>query len=314
MSLEKKRESKEKKDENMLEESKFRRKDFTPIELKEKSNNSKSKSLEKEPEKPKEEEKIYEKEEITEDLTEIEKDILEIAEEILKLKRYDSEFEIESKTQIQKYPIIEKLYATCISKLSYNKGYTKDEIFLTIRNLEEKNWIVTNERRTKAEILNNEKLVEILEFIEKNPGVHARDDKIEKELEITRTPFLKHIMTLERFNLIRSNKIGKTLHYFIEDTPDEYDELKAIFLNPMIPKIIEEFFKDETIAISAIGDKLDVYPGTIQYHLKKLKKLDLIKSTKNKAGKKVYLVNVELLKRYNQIFKEPDFSQLLKGF
>lgn len=316
MSLEKKRKSKEEKKEEMLEESKFRREDFTPIEIKEEiaSDTKTSKSSTTDRIKPKEKVKIHEKEEeVTEELTQIEKDVLEIAEEILKLKRYDSEFEIQSKTQIQRYPIIEKLYATCISKLSYNKGYTKDEIFLTIRNLEEKNWIVTNERRTKAEILNNDKLVEILEFIEKNPGIHARDEKIEEELDITRTPFLKHIMTLERFELIRSKKIGKTLHYFIEDTPDEFDELKAIFLNPMIPQIIEKFFEDDSIAISAIGDYLDVYPGTIQYHLKKLKKLDLVKSTKNNSGKKVHLINVELLKKYNQIFKEPDFSQLLKG-
>ncbi|MDX1797743.1 MAG: winged helix-turn-helix transcriptional regulator, partial [Candidatus Lokiarchaeia archaeon] len=215
--------------------------------------------------------------------------------------------------QIQKFPIIEKLYAKSIAKLSYKKGYSKEDIFLAIRGLEEKNWIVTNERRTKLEILSNKKLVKILNFIKNNPGIHARDDKVKEELGITRTPFLKHVMTLERFELIRSKKIGKTLHYFLSDVPEDYQEFKVIFLNPLIPKILEEIFKDEEITVSKIGENLDIYSGTILYHIKKLKKLNLMRTSKNKEGKKIFLVNFELLKLYNDFFTEPDFSQLLKG-
>ena len=155
--------------------------------------------------------------------------------------------------------------------------------------------------------------MKILDFIKNNPGIHARDEKIEEVLEITRTPFLKHVMTLERFNLIRSKKIGKTLHYFLSEVPEDYQEFKAIFLNPLIPKILEEIFKDEEVAVSKIGENLDIYSGTILYHIKKLKQLNLMRTTKNKSGKKVFLINIELLKVYNDFFSEPDFSQLLKG-
>ncbi|MFX1490338.1 MAG: winged helix-turn-helix transcriptional regulator [Promethearchaeota archaeon] len=296
MSLEKRREVKKPKEKKDLEDSEFRRLDFTPLELIE----------EIEEEEPK-------LEDIVEELTEIEKDVLEIAENILKLKRYDAEFEIESESKIQKYPIVEKLYAKCIGKLSYSKGYSKEEIFLAIRSLEEKSWIVTNERRTKLEILTNEKLVYILKFIENNPGIHARDQKVEEELNITRTPFLKHLMTLERFNLIRSKKIGKTLHYFLADIPEDYDNYKIIFLNPLIPQILVEIFKEETITISKIGEILEIYPGTILYHVNKLKELNLVRSEKNREGKKIFLVNFELLKKFNEFFDEPDFSELLRG-
>ncbi len=298
MSLEKRRETKDSQGEDMLEESQFRRLDFTPIEEKEKRRDEEpeiSLSLD--------------------ELTETEKDVLEIAEEILKLKRYDAEFDldVDSEAEFQKFPIIEKLYAKCIAKLAYQKGYSKEELFLAIRGLEEKNWIVTNERRTKLEILQNEKLIKILEFIKENPGIHARDDRIENALDITRTPFLKHIMTLERFRLIRSKKIGKSLHYFLADIPEDYDKYKVVFSNPLIPKIIIELFKDESVPISKIGDTLDVYSGTIQYHMKKLKELDLVRTTKNQKGEKIHLINIELLKIYNQFFKEPDFSDILKG-
>jgi DNA-binding MarR family transcriptional regulator len=296
MSLERKREPKGRKEEKKLQESSFRRLDFRPLQ--------ETKEME---------EKEKKKPEIIEELNEIEKDVLEIAKEILKLKRYDTEFEIESESQIQKYPIIEKLYAKCIAKLSYRKGYSKEEIFLAIRSLEEKSWIVTNERRTKLEILTNKKLVNILDFIKENPGIHARDEKIEKELGITRTPFLKHVMTLERFNLIRSKKIGKTLHYFLSDVPEDHDKFKIIFLNPLIPKLLEEIFKDEEITVSKIAVNLDMYSGTILYHIKKLKELNLVRSAKNQSDKKIFLINVELLKIYNEFFKEPDFTQLLKG-
>ena len=299
MSLEKRREKKENRTEKELEGSSFRRLDFTPLQELE----VKKKRQVKEP-----------VEEETE-LSVIEKDVLNIAQEILKLKRYDADFDIDvsSEAELQKFPIIEKLYAKSIAKLAYRKGYSKEDIFLTIRSLEEKNWIVTNERRTKLEILNNEKLVKILKFIEENPGIHARNEKIEEELEITRTPFLKHIMTLERFHLIRSKKIGKSLHYFLADVPEDYDKYKVIFSNPLIPKIIEEIFKDEGVAISKIGEILDVYSGTIQYYMKKLKDLDLIKSVKTQKEEKIHVVNVELLTRFNEFFGEPDFSKLLKG-
>jgi len=304
MSLERRRDPKGTKEEKKkIEESSFRQTDFTPlgqkIVVKEK----------------KEEFEEYIDVNIVDDLTEIEFDVLDVAKEVLKLKRYNAEFEIEAEREkIQKYPIIEKLYAQCIGKLSYRKGYSKEDIFLAIRTLEEKNWIVTKERRTKLEILTNEKLVKILDFIKQNPGIHARDERIENELKISRTPFLKHIMTLERFKLIRSKKIGKSLHYFLVDVPEDYDKLKIIFLNPLIPEILEEIFKDETITITKMAEILDIYSGTIQYHIKKLIELNLMKITKNsKTNKKIYLANIELLKEYNKYFREPDFSELLKG-
>lgn len=303
MSLERRRDPKGTKEEKNIKDSSFRQTDFTPLG---------QKIIVKE---KKEEVEEYIDESIVDDLTEIEFDVLDVAKEVLKLKRYDAEFEIEAEREkIQKYPIIEKLYAQCIGKLSYRKGYSKEDIFLAIRTLEEKNWIVTHERRTKLEILTNEKLVKILDFIKEHPGVHARDDRIENELKISRTPFLKHIMTLERFKLIRSKKIGKSLHYFIVDVPEDYDKFKVIFLNPLIPQVLEEIFKDEAITISKMAEVLEIYSGTIQYHIKKLIELNLLKITKNsKTNKKIYLANIELLKEYNKHFREPDFSTLLKG-
>jgi len=116
MSLEKRRESKEKPREKELEVSSFRRADFTPLQ----DVKIKKRELQIEPEP------------LIEELTEIEVDVLNIAKDILKLKRYDADFEIDvsSEAELQKFPIIEKLYAKSIAKLAYKKGYSKEEIFL----------------------------------------------------------------------------------------------------------------------------------------------------------------------------------------
>ena len=118
---------------------------------------------------------------------------------------------------------------------------------------------------------------------------------------------------MERFKLIRSKKIGKSLHYFGAEIPEDFDELKVVFTNPLIINILEELVKDESVSISRIGEILDVYSGTIQYHIKKLKQLDLVKSSKDQKNQTINIVNIELLKKYNEIFKEPDFSTLLNG-
>ena len=125
----------------------------------------------------------------------------------------------------------------------------------------------------------------------------------EKCREYSRDYYNKHKQAWPKYNL--------QARYGI--TPEDYDRFKIIFLNSLILKILEEILKKETIFVSKIGETLDIYPGTILYHLNKLKDLNLVRSTKNKAGKKIFLVNLELLKVYNEFFKEPDFSKLLQG-
>ncbi|MFW9819245.1 MAG: hypothetical protein ACFFE5_06505, partial [Candidatus Thorarchaeota archaeon] len=86
-------------------------------------------------------EKIYEQKEKSlmkglpsiNQLSEIEKNVLNLAKEIFKLKKYDSKFTLTTKFDIERYPIIGKLYSKCVSKFHYRKGYSKEEIFLAIR-------------------------------------------------------------------------------------------------------------------------------------------------------------------------------------
>lgn len=240
-------------------------------------------------------------------LSEIEKDVLKIAEEIFKLKKYDNKFSIKNESDLEKYPIIGKLYSSCVSKLHYSKGYSKEEIFLAIRNLENECWIVPEGRRTKLEILKDDNYKNVIEFIRNNPGVHALDNKIEEKLGITRSPFIKRVLTLLRHKIIRTHKIGKIIHFFLEDIPPDHDELKALFLNPLIPKLIKEISKNIYISGIQLGNVLNEPVHKIHYYLKKIKDLNIIKKVKDKTGRECYWINNNLLFSYNKVFREPHF-------
>ena len=240
-------------------------------------------------------------------LSEIEKDVLNIAEKIFKLKKYDIKFSIKNDSDLEKYPIIGKLFSSCVSKLHYSKKYSKEDIFLAIRNLEKECWIVPEGRRTKLEILKDDIYKKVIEIIRNNPGVHASDNKIEEKIGITRIPFIKRVITLLRYKIIRAHKIGKILHFFVMDIPPDYDELKALFLNPLIPKIIKEISKNIYISGIQLGNVLNEPVHKIHYYLKKIKALNIIKKVKDKTGKECYWISNNLLFSYNKIFKEPHF-------
>jgi len=103
------------------------------------------------------------------------------------------------------------------------------------------------------------------------------------------------------------HKIGKIVHFFLYNTPQQYDELKALFLNPLIPKIINEIFKDIKISGIQLANNLNEPIHKIHYYLKKIKDLELIKKKRDKSGRKFYWINKNLLSCYNEVFKEPHF-------
>jgi predicted transcriptional regulator len=239
-----------------------------------------------------------------ENLSILEKDIIEIAKTILKKKKYSSELEIERVETMT--PLMEQLFSKCIARLTYTKGFSKDSIFKCIKGLMDKKWIVTEQRRTRREILQAKTLKNVLNFIHEHPGTHARDTLIEEELHITRNPFIKHVMVLEAFGLVRSKKIGRTQNYFLENVPEIFDDFVVLFLNPLVTNILMILIK-EKVGLSEVARRLGVYHGAIQYHIKNLIKMNLITKVGNNMN-----VNTELLRKYNDLFKVPPFGNVIR--
>ncbi|MHA1794690.1 MAG: winged helix-turn-helix transcriptional regulator [Promethearchaeota archaeon] len=229
---------------------------------------------------------------------------MRIAEEILKQKRYKAEISVERVEMLS--PLMEKLYSKCIARLTHTKGYSKDQIFEAIKSLSEKKWIVSEQRRSRREILETETLQKVLSFIHDYPGTHARDERIEHIIGITRNPFIKHVMVLEAFGLVRSKKIGRTLNYFLANLPEIFDEFVVLFSNPLVVDIIKLLLKEENIGLSEIARRLGVYHGAIQYHVKSLETKDILIKENNKMR-----INRNLLKSYNDLYKIPPFQEFI---
>ena len=236
-----------------------------------------------------------------EKLSAIEQEVLIIAKKILKKKKYKADIKVERVEMMS--PLVDLLYSKCVGKLTHARGFTKEQIFGALQDLQKKLWIVTDQRRTKEEILNNPILRKVLTFIHEHPGTHARDPLIEVEVGITRNPFIKHVMVLEAFGLVRAKKIGRTQNYFIDGVPEIFDDYVVLFHNPLVPQILSLILNSSSIGISQIAREAGVYHGAIQYHIKNLVKQNLIFK-----GGDVMQVNRELLKRYNQVFKVPPFG------
>lgn len=254
------------------------------------------------------------------ELTPIETDVLSVAREMLKKKRLPAEIKAERIETIS--PMVDQIYAKSIARFLNQKNYQKESIFLAIKSLEQKRWIITGQRSTKQEILNNPIKKKILAFIEKYPGIHARDTKIVSQLNMTRNPFIKHMVSLEAFNLVRSSKVGSTLNYFPIDLPDVFDDLTVQFHNPIVVDIIKLFLKDERITLMSMAQQLGVYHRAIQYHIKLLLKNNVLlnvtsEEIEKKYNEKVdtrrryYRINQDLLLRYNRLFRIPPFSEWL---
>lgn len=254
------------------------------------------------------------------ELTPIETDVLSVAREMLKKKRLPAEIKTERIETIS--PMVDQIYAKSIARFLNQKDYKKESIFMAIKSLEQKRWIITGQRSTKEEILNNPIKKKILGFIEKYPGIHARDTKIVSQLKMTRNPFIKHMVSLEAFNLVRSSKVGSTLNYFPVDLPDVFDDLTVQFHNPIVVDIIKLFLKDERKTLMSMAQQLGVYHRAIQYHIKLLLKNNVLLNVTSEeiekkynekvdTRRKYYRVNQDLLLRYNRLFRIPPFSEWL---
>jgi predicted transcriptional regulator len=261
------------------------------------------------------------REEMMSTLTDIERDVLNVAIDILKKKKYEPEFKTERIEMMS--PVVEMIYSKSRAKFENQKGYKKEAIFQAIQSLEDKKWLITGQRMTKSEILSNPIKKEILSFIEKYPGVHARDERILKYLNITRNPFIKHMASLEAFNLVRAEKIGATLNYFPFDLPSVFDDLAVLFQNEIVVEIVKMYLNNNNITLMDLSEKIGVYHRAIQYHIKALvdhKVLIPIGSEEKQSTspeefdsrRKYYKVNEELLSRYNKLFRIPPFVEWMK--
>ncbi|MEX2719778.1 MAG: hypothetical protein Q6353_007575 [Candidatus Sigynarchaeum springense] len=233
-----------------------------------------------------------------EDLTDIEKDVLRVAKNSLKKKRFEADIGFDPYT-----PMVEKIVGDCLAKYQAQKGYSKERIIDTLKALEEQKWIVTAERRTKEEILNDKLYQDIIRFLESFPGTHARDERVQQKLGITRNPFLKHVLVLDRFQLVKKYKFGKLWNFFAPSFKEDEKiaELVVVMYNDIVRQLVQLLIKNPGSTLVELAKSIipPVYHGAIQYHLKKLEELGLVVRDGQDRT-----INVAMLQRYNAVVCE----------
>ncbi|NHI92898.1 MAG: ArsR family transcriptional regulator [Candidatus Lokiarchaeota archaeon] len=195
-------------------------------------------------------------------------------EEINQLTNLEEEVFNLIKKWLKKQTVFQ-LESSLINYCSKNCNVEEIEILQVIYSLIQRKIIVPGTSLTQDQILENETRAKMYELIKNKPGIHVRElsNELKKSSSVIRT----HLMVLKNFNYIRSKKYNnpKLDLQFLKDFPEIYDDYFVIWKNENDREILTSLINNE-LNLTELSQKLNVHHSTIQYHLKKLKQLDLI--------------------------------------
>lgn len=135
-------------------------------------------------------------------------------------------------------------------------------------------------------LLSNRLRKRIYVYVQNNPGEHFRSILV--NLDLTNGTLAHHLYTLEKENLVRSQRDGLYRRFY----PAGYhiDENK-ISVSPIQKRIMELVEKQPGLSQKEISEKLELSNSTVNYNIKSLKDKGLIKMSKE--GKSTHIFSTE---------------------
>ncbi|MEX2680190.1 MAG: winged helix-turn-helix transcriptional regulator [Candidatus Sigynarchaeota archaeon] len=197
---------------------------------------------------------------------------------------------------------IGELFALATSRL----GVPPPQINAAIYSLIKKKILVEGSKLTYQDILANPLRSQIVDYITKNPGCHVRD--IRRAMNIDNAESAWHLKMLEKFGFLRSKRFGKFLAYYPANLAESaYDEILCTIRQDTTYRILYDVFSTPNTSIAEISQRLAMNPSTVQYHIDKLLKLNIIYASSDPAtnGSR-FMVNSEVWGGILQI--APGFS------
>lgn len=167
------------------------------------------------------------------------------------------------------------------------------------------------------EVLELETRQDIYDLIEKFPGLHMRE--IQRKLEIPIALAEYHLNIMEKAEVVSAIKEGGYKRYYAasERARIGYGQRKQIgVLRQKIPlQITLYLLKHKTAIPTDLSHALNIKPSKLSFHLKKLRKMNLIRKLKSVEGKGYVLVDEKLVHRLLLTYKPPmdmleEFSDL----
>jgi len=149
----------------------------------------------------------------------------------------------------------------------------------------------------------------IFDFISKNPGLHFNE--IKRKIKIPKSTLRYHLNFLEKNEFIKSKKIRRYTCYFIKGVTGRQEKIILHYLNNKITRrIIVRFMLNKVNSCNNLSEELQLNRNTINFHLKNLKKNDIIVEVKQNNGilrydfgerKIVILTKVKTNQRYYRL-------------
>ena len=143
-------------------------------------------------------------------------------------------------------------------------------------------------RLSLEEVLENENRNKIIDLILEEPGIHFNE--LLRRTDIAAGNLVWHLDILETYKVIGKKRIGKFIAYFpyYQKNPVSNIDLK-LSKSKLTLEILEMIEKEPGLWSNKITKHFKVDHKTIQYHVNKLKELNLINFRKEGRKKKIYV-------------------------
>jgi predicted transcriptional regulator len=164
------------------------------------------------------------------------------------------------------------------------------------------------------EVLELETRQDIYDLIKKFPGLHMRE--IQRKLNIPIALAEYHLNIMEEAEVVSAIKEGGYKRYYevSERAKIGFGVRKQIgVLRQKIPlSIVLYLLKNKSAKPSNLSQALNINPSKLSFHLKKLRKINLIRRLKPVEGKGYVLVDEKMVHRLLLTYKPP--MEMLEEF
>jgi len=149
------------------------------------------------------------------------------------------------------------------------------DVYKALYSLIYQKFIVPGTSLTRERVLENPTRKHILTSLKNSPGIHIRGlcSALNKRIGV----ILAHLEVLETFGFIRSKKFSpfKPTLLFLKEFPDTYDAFFLITKNQNALNILR-LLTNLQLTVTELSSRIQVHHSTIQYHLDRLERLDLV--------------------------------------
>ena len=210
----------------------------------------------------------------------VEDAIVEIVEEYLSKKPFSD---------------IQEIVVFINNRMKGNPNVNRNRIELVIKQLIKKRRIIPGTKLMKKNITENDTREEILTYIKENPGKNI--NQIMRHHDLGSSLALWHLSCLEKFQFIRSKKMGNRKIFFQFNSDPQYDKLHYYMNRDIVQEIIQ-FIKaqEKGPKITDIANGLKKNHNTVKKYLKILEDLDLVHIKKDNS-RDIYILNKKAHKK-----------------